>query len=128
MNCKRSCSRFLFVWCYEYLAIPTFAVFVAMSSAYMSIYSFKMSLFILTGLFTFNPAIVNDSADPSRQLIMSLRIWWPEALIGIGFMGISSALYFLYKKFLVSQQQRQSSSAAADGTSSSTTTVDIEDF
>ena len=94
--------RVVFVATYEYVVIPAFIVFMLLSSCYMSTYSFKFSLFLLNGgvSFTINPLTSND-------LVLSLRVWWPELLIGgLGYAVVAGGLYYLYRRFVVDQRRR----------------------
>lgn len=95
--------RVVFVAVYEYVVIPAFIVFMLLSSCYMSTYSFKFSLFLLNGgvSFTINPLTSND------DLVLSLRVWWPELLIGgLGYAVVAGGLYYLYRRFVVEQRRR----------------------
>jgi hypothetical protein len=83
--------RRFFIGVYKYVVIPAMTVFVALTSLCLSIYSFKLTLFTLTGRFTFNPTVT--------ELLPSLIIWWPEALIGPGLLMLSCFIHYVYQRW-----------------------------
>lgn len=92
MSKCRSCCTETFYNAFFYIAIPMCTLFSIVSGISLSVYSFKISLFLVKGDF----ALLNSNS--TIALVETLLVSPLELIIAIAFMMLSGLVFWLYER------------------------------
>lgn len=87
-----------FVFCFTYLVIPMCTFFSLVSALSLSVYSFKIFLFLVRGSF----AMIGTEPLPQTLLVSPI-----ELVVAGGIMVASAIVYFLFHKFSARQKEER---------------------